>query len=135
MGDAPRRQHFLLDIALERLAVDVGGGEDDVGDIAAVGAARRAVDIGDGGNDQPRAERVRDEDDLLDPLLLGQRFQEIAEIADVVVHVRLIDDIAQNLALRRSEEHTSELQSLMRISYAVFCLKKKNKKQSEHYAV
>src|SRR3546814_3583489 len=29
----------------------------------------------------------------------------------------------------RSEEHTSELQSLMRISYAVFCLKKKTKKQ------
>src|SRR3546814_6072379 len=31
---------------------------------------------------------------------------------------------------RRSEEHTSELQSLMRISYAVFCLKKKKSKQS-----
>src|SRR3546814_3749013 len=31
-------------------------------------------------------------------------------------------------APKRSEEHTSELQSLMRISYAVFCLKKKNKK-------
>src|SRR3546814_4913054 len=30
----------------------------------------------------------------------------------------------------RSEEHTSELQSLMRISYAVFCLKKKNKKKT-----
>src|SRR3546814_5275590 len=30
------------------------------------------------------------------------------------------------LVFRRSEEHTSELQSLMRISYAVFCLKKKN---------
>src|SRR3546814_2211838 len=30
----------------------------------------------------------------------------------------------------RSEEYTSELQSLMRISYAVFCLKKKKKKQS-----
>src|SRR3546814_19000341 len=30
---------------------------------------------------------------------------------------------------RRSEEHTSELQSLMRISYAVFCLKKKKKTQ------
>src|SRR3546814_5546812 len=29
-------------------------------------------------------------------------------------------------AIQRSEEHTSELQSLMRISYAVFCLKKKN---------
>src|SRR3546814_2925458 len=31
------------------------------------------------------------------------------------------------VALIRSEEHTSELQSLMRISYAVFCLKKKNR--------
>src|SRR3546814_5500906 len=31
--------------------------------------------------------------------------------------------------VHRSEEHTSELQSLMRISYAVFCLKKKNKKK------
>src|SRR3546814_7409340 len=35
-----------------------------------------------------------------------------------------------NAALSRSEEHTSELQSLMRISYAVFCLKKKNKKNN-----
>src|SRR3546814_5961509 len=33
------------------------------------------------------------------------------------------------VAYYRSEEHTSELQSLMRISYAVFCLKKKNKKE------
>src|SRR3546814_5771593 len=32
---------------------------------------------------------------------------------------------------RRSEEHTSELQSLMRISYAVFCLKKKNKQHMQ----
>src|SRR3546814_3989760 len=31
----------------------------------------------------------------------------------------------------RSEEHTSELQSLMRISYAVFCLKKKNKQKEQ----
>src|SRR3546814_5121299 len=33
-------------------------------------------------------------------------------------------------ALHRSEEHTSELQSLMRISYAVFCLQKKKKKHT-----
>src|SRR3546814_4945784 len=32
----------------------------------------------------------------------------------------------------RSEEHTSELQSLMRISYAVFCLKKKIKNKNQH---
>src|SRR3546814_5473694 len=36
---------------------------------------------------------------------------------------------------RRSEEHTSELQSLMRISYAVFCLKKKNKKTTNNKAL
>src|SRR3546814_4403612 len=38
------------------------------------------------------------------------------------------------LAVRRyrSEEHTSELQSLMRISYAVFCLKKQKKKKMTH---
>src|SRR3546814_1807353 len=35
------------------------------------------------------------------------------------------------LIRNRSEEHTSELQSLMRISYAVFCLKKKNHNKSE----
>src|SRR3546814_5279019 len=33
---------------------------------------------------------------------------------------------------RRSEEHTSELQSLMRTSYAVFCLKKKKNKKQHH---
>src|SRR3546814_2182154 len=33
---------------------------------------------------------------------------------------------------RRSEEHTSELQSLMRISYAVFCLKKKKNRNTQH---
>src|SRR3546814_6211580 len=35
----------------------------------------------------------------------------------------------------RSEEHTSELQSLMRISYAVFCLKKKNKKKKKNSSI
>src|SRR3546814_5993579 len=41
---------------------------------------------------------------------------------------RLSDKELQSLVRRvRSEEHTSELQSLMRISYAVFCLKKKKK--------
>src|SRR3546814_1648781 len=34
----------------------------------------------------------------------------------------------------RSEEHTSELQSLMRISYAVFCLKKKNTRKNKSHA-
>src|SRR3546814_7122875 len=37
------------------------------------------------------------------------------------------------LARERSEEHTSELQSLMRISYAVFCLKQKKKNDTENH--
>src|SRR3546814_4082035 len=39
----------------------------------------------------------------------------------------IVEDLAMVFALVRSEEHTSELQSLMRISYAVFCLKKKQR--------
>src|SRR3546814_7830930 len=39
------------------------------------------------------------------------------------------------IALLRSEEHTSELQSLMRISYAVFCLKKKKKTKQKYYTL
>src|SRR3546814_6599139 len=40
---------------------------------------------------------------------------------------------ARGTRARRSEEHTSELQSLMRISYAVFCLKKKKKTVVQTY--
>src|SRR3546814_9937824 len=43
---------------------------------------------------------------------------------------QLSDDTSLTVAFR-SEEHTSELQSLMRISYAVFCLKKKKKIQQK----
>src|SRR3546814_7575122 len=43
------------------------------------------------------------------------------------------DDRARRRA--RSEEHTSELQSLMRISYAVFCLKKKKQKEIKKYII
>src|SRR3546814_6293709 len=46
-----------------------------------------------------------------------------------------IDDFGtgySSMAYLRSEEHTSELQSLMRISYAVFCLKKKTKTQTDY---
>src|SRR3546814_10360632 len=42
------------------------------------------------------------------------------------------DGLPDGAAVQRSEEHTSELQSLMRISYAVFCLKKKKKQYDVH---
>src|SRR3546814_9806081 len=45
-----------------------------------------------------------------------------------------VDGPAQRLGVAlRSEEHTSELQSLMRISYAVFCLKQKTQQYSKYY--
>src|SRR3546814_6127662 len=49
------------------------------------------------------------------------RAEDVAGGAAVLLHAP-----QQTLAVGRSEEHTSELQSLMRISYAVFCLQKKN---------
>src|SRR3546814_4917449 len=49
------------------------------------------------------------------------------QIAPEAIHIMPQKDAA---ALR-SEEHTSELQSLMRISYAVFCLKKKNTEHTQ----
>src|SRR3546814_18109265 len=53
--------------------------------------------------------------------------------SDMAVALRLldaqVDTVGADGGRRRSEEHTSELQSLMRISYAVFCLKKKNTKK------
>src|SRR3546814_5668400 len=45
----------------------------------------------------------------------------------------LIEDFGDVRLRERSEEHTSELQSLMRISYAVFCLKKKKERDCQEY--
>src|SRR3546814_2932268 len=59
-----------------------------------------------------------------------------AEAIALAIHtgglVRAADGRQINRAFARSEEHTSELQSLMRISYAVFCLKKK-KQNTQKY--
>src|SRR3546814_10206866 len=64
--------------------------------------------------------------DLLDSLALPDR----AARSQLLWHHRILSN-----DLPRSEEHTSELQSLMRISYAAFCLKKKQthiKQQQKH---
>src|SRR3546814_5413862 len=65
---------------------------------------------------------------------LRKRFQNgaefrIAYITQTLSHVagHGLQHFGRRTPFRRSEEHTSELQSLMRISYAVFCLKKKKK--------
>src|SRR3546814_5757452 len=65
-----------------------------------------------------------------EPFAFEQCFGHLARIETERAR-RQVADIRKERLLRidrnvRSEEHTSELQSLMRISYAVFCLKKKN---------
>src|SRR3546814_4354514 len=52
-----------------------------------------------------------------------------AGVGAALIIAALIAGAAARPPLLRSEEHTSELQSLMRISYAVFCLQKKKKHQ------
>src|SRR3546814_5003520 len=65
-------------------------------------------------------------------LYLDRFARTLDEVANQVPEGRTADELFavnnQGFVVRRSrsEEHTSELQSLMRISYAVFCLKKKN---------
>src|SRR3546814_7913126 len=93
---------------------------------AGVGFARHDLRTVAGEGDAEPAERFRPQRDRA----ARQHHQGIAaglgaecrEIVFVAAHA-----MQQHQQRRRSEEHTSELQSLMRISYAVFCLKKKNK--------
>src|SRR3546814_6707294 len=81
-------------------------------------AARLVIAAGDSGGD---------------PLALAQAFgcavwEEQRDIADAATCAAIVQETGHN----RSEEHTSELQPLMRISYAVFCLKKKNNTKKTH---
>src|SRR3546814_6240249 len=63
-----------------------------------------------------------------DPLVLGEQLQQFEPR-----EVHVMPDAAADQHAVRSEEHTSELQSLMRISYAVFCLKQKNQQTAHHH--
>src|SRR3546814_5328884 len=101
-----RRAHFLVDHVEELLLVVAG--------IAVLDAANREVQD-----------------------LAAYRFvHELRQVALLAAGAgqvradRTVCPVRNDKVPSRSEEHTSELQSLMRISYAVFCLKKKNNKST-----
>src|SRR3546814_4676183 len=73
------------------------------------------------GFDEHRANRL----ELTDGRVTGQ---VLSPVLGRRAKLQALEELA---AARRSEEHTSELQSLMRISYAVFCLKKKKTHNDE----
>src|SRR3546814_7174468 len=101
--------------------------------IPGLDVAGEVVEIGPGVDGWKTGDRV-----LVNPLhpqkgLMGEMLDGgLAEycLASAKQLIRIPEGVTYEQAASRSEEHTSELQSLMRISYAVFCLKKKNKLQN-----
>src|SRR3546814_3170492 len=84
--------------------------------------------------DQPQifvTAMILDEVDDLAPRIpfLVEQLQSMLPVRLLFQHGQYIHALEVDV---RSEEHTSELQSLMRISYAVFCLKKKTEKLNKH---
>src|SRR3546814_9548520 len=81
--------------------------------------------------DDPRAPGTRSTQQIIDQI---GWLKELGITETIVPMPPGISGLGEYLdRLRRSEEHTSELQSLMRISYAVFCLTKKKHQKHEHY--
>src|SRR3546814_7072583 len=92
-------------------------------DEADFGGRETAVDRCETGPRTRRPEKER----IPAVMVFGQRRNAVTR-RDVRSGQRVRDTVRPRVELsERSEEHTSELQSLMRISYAVFCLKKKRK--------
>src|SRR3546814_10292307 len=89
--------------------------------IAVTAAARRPLDFGH----QQIAEQLWN----IDRIYLGVGGRKPLAAQPIPIAVGVVQPL---LGWARSEEHTSELQSLMRISYAVFCLKKKTTQKNTY---
>src|SRR3546814_4953995 len=90
------------------------------------------------GNEKVLRARLSDAGFFWDQDRKARLESRIPALADVKFYEKLgsmadkVGRVAALARLLRSEEHTSELQSLMRISYAVFCLKKKTQRTHTH---
>src|SRR3546814_1596532 len=106
-----RISEWSSDVCSSDLTRPNGGGERQKGGIH-------------GQNDQRRS-CLENERSAFRSLSGGKQRPDRHQIRPRIGAIASRDDPRRNRETRRSEEHTSELQSLMRISYAVFCLKKK----------
>src|SRR3546814_5813339 len=97
-------------------------------------AQRRTVApaFGPSETERMRTDTLKRTSDVLDSLPVGEPFDWVEKLSiELTTQMLAIlfdfpwEERHKLTAWSRSEEHTSELQSLMRISYAVFCLKKK----------
>src|SRR3546814_3602546 len=114
-----------------RLAYGMGYGA--ILDVASVDikilTVRPAARVGGAGNDAPQGNQAVFQFGAkalfgeFDPQNVADAFRRIGG-TPVFLRLVVVKQAKGNVGMR-SEEHTSELQSLMRISYAVFCLKKK----------
>src|SRR3546814_6323500 len=117
---------------LERLGVSANGDQTDVRYQSARSIAMdKAMAEGMGEAATSRGEGL---EELRSRLASASTAKEVADLqariqlesASMMNDQLRVDAMERARRAERSEEHTSELQSLMRISYAVFCLKKKN---------
>src|SRR3546814_4439848 len=101
-------------------------------EVVAFGIEEQAVEHRLRGLQRRRLARAHDTVDVDQRFLARGVLVHRQGVAEVGPDVDVVDGEQRDLF--RSEEHTSELQSLMRISYAVFCLKKKKQtsKQRQH---
>src|SRR3546814_3904809 len=107
-----------MDTELDGIAVIVTGATSNIGRAIALAFAAEGARVAIIGRDEIQGGKVSEQAHSLgaaDAVFIRADMTRADEVADMV---RAVAD-------RRSEEHTSESQSLMRLSYAVFCLKKK----------
>src|SRR3546814_6191610 len=112
-------------VALRSKGIDARGLEIDSANVTAAIARGQSVVQGDANRDLADYP-----DDAFDYAILSQTLQTTERpdlVVDELLRIAPRAFVSFPNFAHRSEEHTSELQSLMRISYAVFCLKKQNK--------
>src|SRR3546814_1326786 len=119
---------LLADATRVRIVLALRDGEQSVGVLAEeVGKSQAAVSQHLAKLRMSRVVSTRQDGNRVFYSLANQHALELVEVAfNQAEHA--VDAVVRH-SDRRSEEHTSELQSLMRISYAVFCLKKKHRER------